>query len=313
MGVIQHSALYECKVMHHRLIPKEHRFEYPMFMFYLDLDELESLSLVTSWLQVNRFGLYSFWEKDHLPLVGMLHLPLKARVQAFLSSQGIEKPVVRVMLFTNLRFLGYVFNPVSFYFCFGQEGEPLGAIAEVSNTFGEMKPFWVPSDPQQLEGYFARVRKHFYVSPFMNLEQFFGFRLKTPDERLFLGVDTLQPREETSRFELLASTPLKEMPEKEDPALSQSRFPEDAPPSDSTWDVHLVSTLSGNKVALTAENLGRLTWKFPFITLKVIFLIHWHALLLYRKKIPFFSKESHPQLQTQVLNPHSSLKSFLES
>ncbi|MBY0404629.1 MAG: DUF1365 domain-containing protein [Cyanobacteria bacterium] len=300
MGVIQHSALYECKVMHHRLIPKEHRFEYPMFMFYLDLDELESLSLVTSWLQVNRFGLYSFWEKDHLPLVGMLHLSLKERVGGYLLSQGVEKPLVRVMLFTNLRVLGYVFNPVSFYFCFGEAGEPLGAIAEVSNTFGEMKPFWVPWDPQQLEGYFARVRKHFYVSPFMNLEQFFGFRLKTPDEHLFLGVDTLQPREDRSHLKVLDSAQGMETLENQDPALS-----------DVTWDVHLVSTLSGNKVALTAENLWRLTWKFPLITLKVIFLIHWHALLLYRKKIPFFSKESNPHLQTQVLNPHSSLKTFL--
>ncbi|MEJ0032136.1 MAG: DUF1365 domain-containing protein [Bacteroidota bacterium] len=160
------SCLYSCEVMHHRLFPAEHQFSYKVFMFYLDIDEdLSHLKLLSK----NKFNWFSFFDKDHHD------------IREFLKTKNIE--CKRITVLTNARTLGYVFNPISFYFCFDGEDQPVCAIAEVSNTHKERKLYLLDSSLK------LRIRKHFYVSPFSELDTEFEFIFKLPSEFMQMRVD----------------------------------------------------------------------------------------------------------------------------
>ena len=271
------SRLYECRVMHHRLSPKEHRFEYGLFLACVDLDELDAIQQQLRFFSHNRRNLYELRESDHF-----IHPPadpevpasggLKARVVSWLGHHGVApEQIGRIELVTLPRVAGYVFNPVSFYFVSAPDGSPVGAIAEVGNTFGEQKPFFVPrydragapsTDPASAEQFRLVAPKHFYVSPFSALDLQFDFRLARPGERLSLGVNDV----------------------------------------DSTGKTVLISSLTGTRRPLTDRELLRLTARYPLVTARVITLIHWQALRLWLKRIPFFSKAAQPELQRGVLH-----------
>jgi len=271
------SRLYECRVMHHRLSPKEHRFEYGLFLACVDLDELDAIQQQLRFFSHNRRNLYELRESDHF-----IHPPadpevpasggLKARVVSWLGHQGVApEQIGRIELVTLPRVAGYVFNPVSFYFVSAPDGSPVCAIAEVGNTFGEQKPFFVPrrdrasvasSDSASAEQFRLVAPKHFYVSPFSALDLQFDFRLARPGERLSLGVNDV----------------------------------------DSTGKTVLISSLTGTRRPLTDRELLRLTARYPLVTARVITLIHWQALRLWLKRIPFFSKAAQPELQRGVLH-----------
>ena len=137
------SHLYECQIMHERIVPKRYGFTHNIFMFYVDLDEVESLAKRLRWFGSERFNLFSFYEQDHLKFAGK---NLKQSILEFLSKRGVELEGGRIMLLTHLRTLGHVFNPVSFYFCFDRAGNPKCVVAEVGNTFGEIKPYFLGAD-----------------------------------------------------------------------------------------------------------------------------------------------------------------------
>ena len=141
--------------MHARFAPKAHRFDYRIFLFALDLDELDTLHRNLRLFSHGWRNLYSFRDGDFLPThetaynggaqcsrIGQVETgSLKQRVVAHLAGQGIDLTDGRVMLITLPRVLGYLFNPVSFYFCYDRTGAPVAALAEVTNTFKEMKPY----------------------------------------------------------------------------------------------------------------------------------------------------------------------------
>lgn len=178
------SCLYECTVFHRRLAPKRHELLYRVFYFLLDLDELGELDHKLRLFKVNRPGFYSFRDCDHI-----CHGAENTRenICRYLSSQGISCPVGKVLLLTLPRILGYVFNPISVYFCLDPAGKPLAAVAEVGNTFGEWKPYLVPHVSDT--AFHVRVVKNFYVSPFSDLDLEFDFRFELPGERLSIMVD----------------------------------------------------------------------------------------------------------------------------
>lgn len=261
------SCLYKAKVMHHRLAPKQHRFHYNVFMFYLDLDEIDLLHKRLKWMSRNRFNLFNFRDKDHLQLPG--HNPaasnnIRSHIAAYLLQQGINIGNGRIMLLTNLCTLGYQFNPVSFYFCYGEDGQPLCSVVEVGNTFGEMKPYFLGRDAKTAIGFKLNTAKYFYVSPFIDMDTNFDFDLPLPDEKLQLRIDDF----------------------------------------DKQGDRFFISTLSGVRKPLTDANLLLYFISFPLITLKVIGLIHWQALKLWLKKLPYHKKDAHPDLQREVLRPY---------
>jgi DUF1365 family protein len=180
------SCLYECTVMHHRLMPKQHRFSYRIFMFYLDLDEIDAIARRIPFFGRNRRNLFAFNDTDHLDdSTGTV----KQKLTAYLATQGISLPEAgRIMLLTLPRVLGYVFNPVSFYFCFDAAGSPICAVAEVGNTFREKKLYLLPK-PSAEDRFRLIAPKHFYVSPFSDLDLQFDFKLRVPAESLDIHVD----------------------------------------------------------------------------------------------------------------------------
>lgn len=179
------SSLYECKVVHRRLSPKENHFAYDLFTFCLDLDEIDSIAEKFFLFSRNKFNLFSFHDRDHLFSESG---NLKENIISYAYKNGIEKKIDRVELVTHVRILGYTFNPVCFYYFYGENGENAGALVEVHNTFGEMKPFLIKK-PELDSSYYLRDKKFFYVSPFFNLDTEFEFKLKSPGEKLHIVID----------------------------------------------------------------------------------------------------------------------------
>lgn len=251
------SALYECTVMHHRLEPLKNRFVYRIFMFALDLDELDTLQGRLRLFSRNRFNIFSFRDADHLQLG---KATIKENLQEFVQKNGIQTELGKVLLITHVRMFGYVFNPVSFYYCYDMNGEPLCAVPEVGNTFGEQKPYLLKSEDRTEHGFRKRMTKFFYVSPFIALDAEFDFRLNLPGETLQVNIDDWK---EGRRF--------------------------------------FVTAVTGQRRPLTDARLLWYVLRFPFITLQVIGLIHWQAMKLYIKRLPFLRKADNPELQKEMV------------
>jgi len=257
------SCLYECTVFHRRLAPKEHKFLYRVFYLLIDLDELENIDRSLFLLKVNRPGLYSFRESDHISHAADA-ASARENIICYLAAQEITTRVGKIQLLTLPRIAGYIFNPVSIYYCFDTAGAPLTSVVEVGNTFGEWKPYLVPL---QADGTFlSRVVKHFYVSPFSDLDLEFEFRFQLPGQHLQVLIDDYRGEER-----------------------------------------ELISILTGVRFPLTDRNLLLFSLKYPFLTLQVIFGIHWQALLLWMKGLTARRKEALPELQRGVHRPHKSL------
>jgi len=255
------SCLYECEVMHHRSSPKVHQFSYRIFMFGLDLDEIETLAHKLKFFNHNRHGVYAFFDRDHLPFK---NVSTRENLQEFLAQSGLTQSLGRVHLVTHLRTLGYLFNPVSFYFCYDENNQPLCVVPEVGNTFKEMKPFFLgPASRRSPDQFQARITKNFYVSPFTKLDSEFDFDLNFPDDQLRIQIDDYE---------------------------ADSRF--------------FISTLRGQRVPLTDAKLFLFSLKYPLITLRVVFSIHLQALLLFLKKIPFLRKSRNAELQQNLFTAH---------
>ena len=177
------ASLYECDVMHRRLQPEQKCFDYRIFMVSVDLDEIPELPLLSH----NRFNLYSINDRDHIDLGKE---GIKANLLAWLAKQEIEVPQdVKIRLVTLPRVLGYGFNPVSFFHLSTADGTPLFAVAEVVNTYREMKLYLVDQPGEDL--WHKKIAKNFYVSPFSDPGDTFDFRLGVPSEKLRVTINNL--------------------------------------------------------------------------------------------------------------------------
>lgn len=321
------SRLYECQVVHRRLHPRSHSFRYRIFLFALDLDELPSLHRRLRLFSVARPNLYSFRDTDYFPTteplfnqqpihvcnvlrynptppaplpdgsptsVATLPAPpaeaparsvlpspapsspaassqpptsgLKSRLVAHLAAHGIDLTGGRILLVTLPRIAGYLFNPVSFYFCYDHTGTCIAALPEVTNTFREVKPYLLGPDTFARGAFRLRQPKYFYVSPFSNVDVAFDFVLRPPTDQLAIRIDDYDSDRRT-----------------------------------------LTSRLAGPARPLDDRTLAWFALKYPLLSLRVIALIHWHALRLLLKKIPWFPKAARPADQRDLHRPHASL------
>jgi hypothetical protein len=181
------SCLYRCQISHRRLHPKKHAFNYTIFYLWLDLDSLEQWNQKVGLLKYNRRGVYSVRDEDFFK--GYTQGSIKERVSQWLVENGVDlKDVNKIFLLTFPRVLGYLFNPVSFYVGYDKEGERKFCVAEVTNTFLERKPYLI--DQQDARGRLvSRQPKHFYVSPFSDLQVDFIFKIGEIRERLNIQIN----------------------------------------------------------------------------------------------------------------------------
>lgn len=240
------AVLYTGEVMHARLKPVGHRFSYRVANLLVDLDRLGEADRSARLFSVGRFNLFSFHERDHGPRDGS---SLREHVDGLLAARGIARPS-RVLLLCYPRVAGFVFNPLSVYFAYGDDGRPSAVVYEVRNTFGGMHSYVEPVRPGQLTeaGLRQERAKSFYVSPFLDMAQHYRFRLLCPGAAV--------------RVRILQT-------DRDGPVLSAS--------------------FAGSKVPLCDRTLASVFAAMPFHTLKVIGAIHLEAARLWLKGLPYFA------------------------
>lgn len=178
------SSIYVGSVMHRRLEPRMHHFRYRAFWFLLDLDELTELSNKLRWFSRNRANVFSLYDTDH---GDGSQTPLRVQIESQLNDAGIDLSGGRIDLLCMPRTLGYCFNPLSIFFCYRANAELAAVIYQVHNTFGERHSYVIPVEEQKA-AHHQRCRKLFYVSPFLDMDMRYDFRVTGPDERIAVGI-----------------------------------------------------------------------------------------------------------------------------
>ena len=186
--VVIDSGLFVGTLRHRRFTPVAHAFTYPLFMALLDVDRLPELMRVSRVTSYNRWNWASFDDRDHL---GDPARALRDRLAVDATRHGIDLPDGRIFLLTHLRYLGYGFNPVSFFYCFDAAERLQAVLAEVSNTFGGSHNYWLRPDPAS-RTFRAAAVKLLYVSPFMPVDLDYAFAFTPPARRLIAHMETVK-------------------------------------------------------------------------------------------------------------------------
>src|SRR5210317_1933771 len=185
------SAIYNCSVIHKRFIPKEHYFKYNVFALLIDLSELEILNNKISFFSHNQFNLISFYEKDHGHRDGS---SLVEWVKENLKKNSINIDNIKIKLLCYPRIFGYVFNPLSVFYIYNANEDITAILYEVKNTFGEQHTYvFKINDDQKLLQH--NCSKKFHVSPFIEMNCSYFFRLLKPGQKISVIIDQYQEQE----------------------------------------------------------------------------------------------------------------------
>lgn len=243
---INSSFIIFAKVMHKRLVPKVNQFIYEVFYICFDIAKINNLS--TKIFSINKFNLFSFYQKDYGPKDGS---SIENWAWNILKNQQIDNKINKIFLFTHPRVLSYVFNPASFFFCLNQEEKLQAVIVQVNNTFNENHSYLIFNKDGSAIGHnqWFEADKEFHVSPFFERKGFYKFRFIFEQNKIAVWIDYF-----TDEKTLLTSVILKKQVDFDD------------------------------------LNLILAFIKIPFMTLKVIILIHIQALKIVFKKIKYISK-----------------------
>lgn len=262
------SCLYVGSVRHRRFAPRDHAFTYPLFMVLLDLDELPRVFARRWFWSVERPNLASFRRRDHL---GTPDVPLGDAVRDLVARRTGRRPPGPVRLLTHLRYFGYGFNPVSFYYCYDAAGERVETIvAEVDNTPWNEQHCYVldradvrPDAATASGSHGDLLRWHFpkafHVSPFLDMGYWYDWRFSVPADALTVHMENL--RDGASHFD---------------------------------------ATMTMRRRPMTSGAMARVLLAFPFMTLQVIGAIYFEALRLRLKGIPFLD---HPTTHQPAPDP----------
>lgn len=242
------SGLYIGTLRHRRWSPKKHDFDYPIFMAFLDIDRLPQLMDCSRLTSYQRWNCLSYFEGDHFGNPGHT---LRDRLTADASRNGVTLPGGQIFLLTHLRYFGYVFNPVSFFYFFDVPGTLRLMLAEVNNTFGERCNYWLT--PQFEKSSTAARRyttaKRMHVSPFMSMSLQYDWICTQPDDRLVVHMNVRDAG--AAIF---------------DATLQLRRRP---------W---------------SPREIRRTAIAYPLMAMRVTAAIHWQALKLWAKGVPVFPR-----------------------
>jgi len=184
--MIKNSIIYNGKVIHRRFKPKEHYFKYNVFSLLIDIDELEIIENKIKIFSYNKFNIISFFEKDHGPRDGT---SLKEWVIKNLNDIGIDNDRIQIKLFCYPRIFGYVFNPLSVFFIYDENSRLISILYEVKNTFGEQHTYIFKTNDEKV--IVNDCTKKFHVSPFIEMECHYYFRVLKPSDKISVIIDQI--------------------------------------------------------------------------------------------------------------------------
>ena len=242
------ACLYRCRIAHGRPAGPRYHFAYSAYYLLLDIDRIDASCRRLRLMSRNRFNLLGFYDRDHGARDGG---NLRSWVEAILADQGIAGADGRIQLLCLPRVLGYVFNPISLYYCERGDGALQAVICEVHNTFGEQHCYVLHADgaPMDLADT-QRKTKLFHVSPLFDRSGEYRFRLSRPGARI---------------------------------AVNIRLYAADA-------SLRLTTALTGEARPLTDRNLLALFVRIPLVTVKIMAAIHWQALKIWLRGARFHAK-----------------------
>ena len=180
------SCAYQGVVVHKRLEPRRHAFSYRVFALCLDVDEIDKIAQSLRLFSRGKRNVMSFHDCDH---GSGSTLSVGAQVRTLLAGAGLDAWTSRIELVCYPRLLGYVFNPLSVYFCRDSSDRVGAIIYEVTNTLRERRSYVIPVEDGDSVRVIQRCRKELYVSPFTAADAEYGFRVVPPGERVVVGID----------------------------------------------------------------------------------------------------------------------------
>ena len=267
---VWNSAIYAGKVTHKRMQPRQHFLQYSMFYMLLDIDEIDAIAKRHWLFSRNRRNIFSFFDRDHgnKSETGGQSAPLRDYVENRLREAGIKHGGCTIRLMTMPRIFGYVFNPLSVYFCHDDRDNLFALIYEVNNTFGQRHSYIFPleGDVNEDNVFHQECDKEFYVSPFLDMKLGYDFTITRPAGTASIVINA------SDKNGLVIATAFK-----------------------------------GNRREFKDRQLLKLALTYPLLTLKVISGIHWEALQIWLKGIGLKPRPKTPQ-QTTTVGLQSSRK-----
>ena len=181
------SSIYNGTVVHKRFKPRIHFFRYKVFSLLIDLSELSTLDKKINFFSYNRFNLISFFDKDHGERDGT---SLIEWVKKNLRENNIDAEEIKIKLLCYPRILGYVFNPLSVFYIYNNNEKLISILYEVKNTFGEQHTYIFKIENDNLLQH--NCEKKFHVSPFIEMNCNYFFRILKPTDKISVIIDQYQ-------------------------------------------------------------------------------------------------------------------------
>ena len=242
------ARLIRGQVMHERMRPVQHRFVYPVFYVRVNLARLNDIT--TPWFGIDRWRPATIRTRDYGARDGS---DLAVWMRQQLQLAGIRADG-EIWLQTFPRLFGFVFNPVSFWYCYDQSGGLRAVLAEVNNTFGESHRYLLSADDPITEQHVLTSKKNLHVSPFCQVQGGYRFTFRETAKTSQISLDYYDDQ-----------------------------------------GVLIKTSVGGSSAVLTAKNIRNAIFRQPWLTLSIVIGIHWQALKLWRKGVPYFLKPPPPE------------------
>lgn len=241
------SAIYQGVVFHQRHRHVHHAFKYPVFMMYLDLDELDEVFSKSIFWSYRKPNLVRMKAEDYFydPEQGSI----KATVMDFIKRETGNDFSGKICLLTNLRFMGFLINPISCYFCFDEYDKLVYLVAEVTNTPWKERKHYLLELDESNDIYSRLFKKQLHVSPFMENDMTYLWKSNRPEKQLNHVLN-----------------------------ISLENFYQ--------GNLAFKAGLRLERQEITAFNLNSVVIRFPFLCVKIVMAIYWQALRLLIKRVP---------------------------